>query len=58
MNGDVRVAFDLVKTCFNKLYYHIKHEMVEFVETKVRITQELVQKVVEEKYGSKVKETL
>jgi Cdc6-like AAA superfamily ATPase len=21
MNGDVRVAFDLIKTCFNKIFY-------------------------------------
>lgn len=25
MNGDVRVAFDLIKTCFNKLYFEVLH---------------------------------
>lgn len=32
MNGDVRVAFDLMKTCYNKLSFQVKHEMDELDE--------------------------
>ena len=27
MNGDVRVAFDLMKSCLNKLMHNVKYNM-------------------------------
>ena len=29
MNGDVRVAFDVMKTCLNKLYNKVKYDIPE-----------------------------
>jgi Cdc6-like AAA superfamily ATPase len=57
MNGDVRVAFDLVKTCFNKLFYQVKHIQKDN-EISAKLSTDLVFQVFEEKYGSKLKETL
>lgn len=57
MNGDVRVAFDLVKSCFNKLHFEVKHIQKD-EELSAKLSIDLVMKVFEQKYGSKVKEIL
>lgn len=57
MNGDIRVAFDLIKTCFNKLHYEVKYIQKEN-QISAKLTIDLIMKVFEEKYGSKVKEIL
>jgi Cdc6-like AAA superfamily ATPase len=58
MNGDVRVAFDIIKSCFTLLFNKVKYtdEMTE--DSKIRITFDMVLKVFEGKYGSKIPETL
>ena len=61
-NGDIRIAFDLIKTSFTKLYEQIKHYPSELGELppdeKIRVTHLLVNQVHEEKYGSKVFDTI
>lgn len=59
MNGDVRVAFDIIKSCFSHLYNKIKYCEDGLPEdNKIRITFDMVLKVFEDKYGSKLPETL
>ena len=57
MNGDVRVAFDLIKACFDKLFYQVMHVQKE-EELTIQLKLGIVVKIFEEKYGSKVKEIL
>lgn len=54
MNGDLRVAFDLLKSSFVLLQRQIE----EREDFKVRVTISEVAEVFKEKYGSKIPETL
>lgn len=59
MSGDVRIAFDIVKNCLNKLFHQVKNEESLFVnEQQVKVTVDLATQVIEEKYGSKLPEIL
>ncbi|TNV72597.1 hypothetical protein FGO68_gene11804 [Halteria grandinella] len=68
MNGDVRVAFDIIKSAFVELQQRVKHFIPEgqkeespdqMPEPKdIKITLDLVTHVFKAKYGSKLPETL
>lgn len=63
MNGDARVAFDIIKTSFSELYSRVKYYSEEDKEAmppddEIRVTIDLVVKVFKMKYGSKLPETL
>jgi Cdc6-like AAA superfamily ATPase len=63
MNGDVRVAFDILKSCFVELYNRVKYfdkdnpdAMPE--DNTIKVTFSLVLKVFNDKYASKLPEIL
>lgn len=58
MNGDVRVAFDLMKSSLSKLFYTVKDTVPVVEDAKIRVTYGVVLEVFEDKYGSKIYETL
>ncbi len=69
MNGDLRVAFDLIKSAFVELYNRVKYRNGDLSEErkgdddlpsdeKIRISMEIVIKVFNEKYSSKLPATL
>jgi hypothetical protein len=71
MNGDVRVAFDILKSAFVELQTRVKYFTPDGADTistgeddnmpdpsTVKITFDLVLKVFNQKYGSKLPETL
>ena len=60
MNGDVRVAFDLMKSCLTKLWTTVKNEMHPLLvnEQQIKVTMDIANEVIEEKYGSKLHEIL
>lgn len=68
MNGDVRVAFDIIKSAFIELQHRVKHFISEGEKEEqddqmpepqtIKITVELVSHVFKAKYGSKLPETL
>lgn len=69
MNGDVRVAFDLIKSSFVELFNRVKyvngdkiHERKDDSELppdeKLKISFDIVRQVMQEKYSSKLPQTL
>ena len=66
MNGDVRVAFDIIKSAFVELFNKVKHHQSEKEKSKnneersmpedssIKVTFDLVLKVFADKYGSKL----
>lgn len=67
MNGDVRVAFDIIKSAFVELFNRVKHHKSEKEEesknneggsmpedSSIKVTFDLVLKVFADKYGSKL----
>ena len=67
MNGDVRVAFDIIKSAFVELFNRVKHHQSEKEEesknneegsmpedSSIKVTFDLVLKVFADKYGSKL----
>ena len=56
MNGDLRVAFDILKSCF--IYFHslVLEEMPE--DKLIKATLNMVIKVFRDKYATKIPETL
>jgi Cdc6-like AAA superfamily ATPase len=70
MNGDARVAFDLLKSSFTELYNRVKYVSPNDTseerkgdeglpsEDKIKITLEIVCKVMADKYNSKLPQTL
>jgi Cdc6-like AAA superfamily ATPase len=70
MNGDARVAFDLLKSSFVELYNRVKYVSTNDTseerkgddglpgDEKIRITLEIVCKVINDKYSSKLPATL
>lgn len=66
MNGDVRVAFDIIKSAFVELFNRVKHHQNTTDESKdndgasmpedslIKVTFDLVLKVFADKYGSKL----
>lgn len=58
-NGDIRIAFDLIKTSLSSLYQKVKYSKEGTLrDDQIKITYDLVLTVFEEKYGSKVFEIL
>jgi hypothetical protein len=70
MNGDARVAFDLLKSSFVELYNRVKYISPNDTseerkgdegmptDDKIRVTLEIVCKVIADKYNSKLPQTL
>ena len=67
MNGDIRVAFDIIKSSFVELYNRIKYhengkeerkEDEPVIPDQIKVSLELVIEVFKDKYGSKLPETL
>jgi Cdc6-like AAA superfamily ATPase len=67
MNGDIRVAFDIIKSSLVELYNRIKYqdngkeerkEDEPIITDQIRVSLELVIEVFKDKYGSKLPETL
>lgn len=65
MNGDVRVAFDLIKSAFVELYNRVKYRNGNLAEErkgdedlpsddKIRVTLDIVIKIFNDKYSSKL----
>ena len=42
MNGDVRVAFDLMKSSLNKVFYIVKDSVPMITDDKIRVTYNIV----------------
>lgn len=58
MNGDVRVAFDIIKSSITELFKKIRESTTEVPKNQVVVTMDMVLKVFNDKYGSKIPETL
>jgi hypothetical protein len=68
MNGDIRVAFDIMKSSFIALFNLVKYgqtiagseETKEALQSddQIKVTLGLVVKVFNDKYGSKLRETM
>jgi hypothetical protein len=58
LNGDVRVAFDLMKSSLAKLLEEVKLSKGKMQDAKIIVTLDHVIRVFEEKYGSKIKSIL
>lgn len=58
LNGDVRVAFDIIKAALSKVNKSVKEGFPMIEDSKIRVTTSTILEVCEEKYGSKIKETL
>lgn len=68
MNGDIRVAFDIMKSSFVALFNQIKYgstrpgseetKELTMSDNEIKVTLGLVVKVFNDKYGSKLKETI
>lgn len=68
MNGDIRVAFDIMKSSFVALFNQIKYgqtspgseetKELTMSDSEIKVTLGLVVKVFNDKYGSKLKETI
>lgn len=58
LNGDIRVAFDMIKTAFSMLAFDISNSEAEVEHDKVKVTLETILRIFEQKYGSKIAEML
>ena len=58
LNGDVRVAFDIIKAALSKLNKVVKESSPLIEDSMIRVTTSTILEVCEDKYGSKIKETL
>lgn len=59
INGDIRVAFDLMKSALTKLQIKVKYNTPQEVQDEeVVVTKEIINQILEEKYGSKVQQIL
>lgn len=57
-NGDVRVAFDVIKSCIHSLFTKLKSSKDMLPDKEIRVTLDMVIGVFENKYGSKLGKTL
>jgi hypothetical protein len=58
LNGDVRVAFDLMKTALARVKQLVDDSDPMIEDNKIKVTCDIVCEVCEDKYGSKIYETL
>jgi hypothetical protein len=58
MNGDVRVAFDVIKSCFTELFNKVRDSPTLLKDLEIFVSMDMVLKVFADKYGSKLPETL
>jgi hypothetical protein len=58
MNGDVRVAFDLMKTSLARVKQMVDESSPMLADDKIKVTCNIVCEVCQDKYGSKIYETL
>jgi hypothetical protein len=58
MNGDVRVAFDVIKSCFTMLFNKVRDSPTLLKDLEIFVSMDMVLKVFAGKYESKLPKTL
>ncbi len=58
LNGDIRVAFDMMKTALSTLAFDLNKSEELPLDSEIKITLARMLKIYEQKYGSKIGENL